>query len=253
MYDRIAHLYDLMHEESKDDLLFILKLADQHGMQVLELGCGTGRLLLPLARTGHRVTGLDLSRTMLRIAEAKIASEADFVQQRISIVEGDMASFNFGRQFDLIIIPLNTLMHLNRIQMQACFGCVAEHLQPAGRLLIDVENPVMMADIGDDNLLYLEQTLSDRNSDQMILQMASSWVDTDLQIRDTTWIFDASPAAGGQVERIIVQSKFHFYFAHQLDLFLQSKGLIIESTYGDYDKNPYSEESPRLLLVVKRE
>jgi SAM-dependent methyltransferase len=253
MYDRIAFLYDLLHEELKDDILFTMQLADLYGMQVLELGCGTGRLVLPLARTGHHIVGLDQSQAMIRIAEAKIAAERISVQQRAEIVEGDMSSFNLGRQFDLILIPHNTLMHLNPSQMQACFGCVLDHLRPAGRLLIDVDNPVEMADFGDDNLLYLEQILADRDTGKTILQMASSWVDTDLQIRHTTWIFDTSSASGGQVERIIVQSELHFQYAHQLDISLQTKGMKIESMYGDYDKNPYDEESPRLLLVAKRE
>ncbi len=253
MYDRIAHLYDLIHEELKEDILFTLHLADLYGLQVLELGCGTGRLLLPLARTGHHITGLDQTRSMIRIAKAKIASESASVQERAEIIEGDMSSFDLGRQFDLVLIPHNTLMHLSPNQMQACFGCVAAHLRPAGRLLIDVDNPVGMADFEDDNLLHLEQILFDQDSDKTILQMASSWVEADRQIRHTTWIFDTSLTSGGQVERIIVQSKLHYQYAHQLELSLQSKGLMIESIYGDYDKNPYDEESPRLLLVAKKE
>ncbi len=253
MYDRIAHFYDLLHEGLRDDILFTLQLADMYGMQVLELGCGTGRLLLPLARTGHLIMGLDRSQSMIRIAEAKIDAERSSVRERAKIVEGDMSSFNLGRQFDLILIPFNTLMHLSPNQMRACFGCVFDHLRPDGRLLIDVDNPVTMADSGDDNLLYLEQTLNDKDSDKTILQMVSSWVDIDRQIRHTTWILDTSPNSVGTLERIIVQSELHFQYAHQLDLSLQDKGLKIESVYGDYDKNPYNEESPRLLLVAKRD
>ena len=61
MYDQIAHYYDLTHADLTDDIDFILSLAQAVNGPILELGCGSGRLLLPLARAGFTVTGVDNS------------------------------------------------------------------------------------------------------------------------------------------------------------------------------------------------
>ena len=75
MYDQIARYYDLLHGDLTEDIEFVIRLAEKSGGPVLELGCGTGRLLLPLVRIGQKTTGLDNSEEMLAVAKAKVASE----------------------------------------------------------------------------------------------------------------------------------------------------------------------------------
>jgi len=250
MYDQIAHLYDLVHQELMDDVDFVVKLAAQSGEPVLELGCGTGRLLLPLARTGHVVTGLDNSAAMLGIAEQKITSESKAVKQRIELVDGDMTSFGLKERFRMIIVPHNTLMHLNRAQVDDCLRCIRRQLHENGRLFIDVENPLISADSTEDDLLMLERTMIDPISGATVLQMASSWVDTEIQLRQIVWIFDSTPQGGGSIQRLVVKEKFHYLFAHELEVALEAAGLKLDSTFGDYDGENYGEGSPRLLMVA---
>lgn len=250
MYDDIARYYDLIHKELKDDILFATKLASRFGDPILELGCGTGRLILPLARTGHEVTGLDNSAAMLEIARSHVQADREEVQQRIRLINEDMTLFQLKQRFGLIVIAHNTLMHLTQDQVKSCLNCVRNHLEPTGRLIIDVENPAITADPSDDELLILERLMVEPTSDNNILQMSSSWVDQQAQIRHVTWIFDSSPRNGGPTNRTVVETKLHYFSAHQYEVIIDSIGLVLKDLFGDYDSTPYSEESPRLLMVI---
>ena len=86
MYEDISKYYDLIHQELRDDIVFAIKLAASVGDPILELGCGTGRLILPLARVGHAITGLDNSAAMLEVARNRIEAEKAKVQQRIRLI-----------------------------------------------------------------------------------------------------------------------------------------------------------------------
>lgn len=250
MYEHISSYYDLIHQELRDDIEFAIKLATSVGDPILELGCGTGRLILPLARSGHEITGLDNSAAMLEVALNHIKEERTEVQQRIRLITGDMTSFQFEQRYGLTIIAHNTLMHLTRQQVESCLKCVRHHLKPTGRLMIDVENPVMMADPADDEFLILERTAVEPATGNNILQMSSSWVDQQAQTKYITWIFDSSPVEGGSISRTVVNTEFYFLFAHQLEMIFNSDGLVLKGIYGDYDGTSYGEESPRMLMVV---
>jgi SAM-dependent methyltransferase len=252
MYDQIVEYYDLIHEEFTADIAYIVRLAAQNKQQVLELGCGTGRLLLPLARTGHSVVGIDSSATMLAMARKKILEESKPVQDRIEILNMDMSELSLGRQFGLIIFPHNTLMHLNRRQLNKTLNKIKGHLLVGGCLFIDVDNPVEVADPEDDSLVLLERTLHDEVGRRTILQFSSSRVDNRQQVRQVTWIFDESPDEGGELKRTVVETALHYYLSHELILSLETSGLKVRSQLGDYDLRPYDEDSPRLLIEATK-
>src|SRR5918912_1113576 len=106
LYDD-PELYDLIVRPGPCEP-FYREIARRTGGPILELACGTGRLTLALARDGHEVVGLDASRAMLRAAHAK--AEAEDVE--ITLVQGDMRSFDLGRRFPLVIVCCNSLAHL---------------------------------------------------------------------------------------------------------------------------------------------
>jgi ubiquinone/menaquinone biosynthesis C-methylase UbiE len=250
MYEDISKYYDLIHQELRDDIVFAIKLAASVGDPILELGCGTGRLILPLARVGHAITGLDNSAAMLEVARNRIEAEKAKVQQRIRLITGDMTSFQLEERYGLIVIAYNTLMHLTRQQVESCLICARHHLKPTGRLMIDVENPVVTADPSDDEFLVLERTAVEPATGNNIVQMSSSWVDQQAQTRHITWIFDSSPREEGSIRRTVVNTDFHYLFAHQLEMIFDSSSLVLKDIFGDYDASPYSEDCPRMLMVI---
>ncbi len=137
-----AEVYDHHDGRKDDDLAFWLKLAEQTGGPVLELACGTGRVVIPLARAGHAVAGLDVSRSMLAVARRKLTREDAEVQARVRLVEGDMADFSVEGRFGLIFIAYRSFQHLvERAEQRKCLESCRRHLETEARLAINVFNP----------------------------------------------------------------------------------------------------------------
>src|SRR5713101_9078630 len=121
------------------DIAFYRSAAREFGDPVLELGCGTGRVTMALAEDGYRVTGLDLSERMLERAAQKRAALYTEERERVHLVQGDMARFDLGETFRLVIIPFRPFHHLLEVPEQMnCLECVKKHLAPGGRLILDV-------------------------------------------------------------------------------------------------------------------
>ena len=106
---------------------------------ILELACGTGRLLLALAERGHQVVGLDRCHGMLRLVQQRLAQAADAVRKRVSLVQGDMTAFELKARLGLAILADNSLRELySTADQEACMRCVYRHLLPGARLLLAV-------------------------------------------------------------------------------------------------------------------
>lgn len=134
-----AEFYDLV-QTWQDDLPYYLTWAERQGSPILELGAGTGRVLLPLARAGYRVTGLEASPDMLSILERKLSGEPADVRSRVTLLRGDMRDLCLNSRFCLILLPLHTLSHLLGYQDRLrVFRAAARHLVPGGVLVADVE------------------------------------------------------------------------------------------------------------------
>jgi ubiquinone/menaquinone biosynthesis C-methylase UbiE len=110
-YDVFARFYDLDTEGYEEDLAFWLSLARRTGGPILELACGTGRVMLPLAEQGFAVVGVDISPAMLAIAREKLSAAG--VLDRTELVEGDVLTMELHRQFPLAFVALNSFGHFN--------------------------------------------------------------------------------------------------------------------------------------------
>lgn len=258
MYDTIAHYYDLTHADLTEDIDYILTLVAETAVStgcaqassVLELGCGSGRLLLPLARAGHHVTGIDNSSVMLSKAKERLAKEPAAIPQRVSLHEADMTQFTTETTFDWVIIPYNTFMHLSPNQMSAALQKIRQSLGENGRLLIDLINPVAVANTPNDRFLTLENIFTDPQNGHTVVQQSSSVLDEPNQTLHITWLYDATPPGGGAMQRTVAQAHYHYLYPHQLELLLQEAGLRVHAISGDYDDSPFTEESNRLIVLA---
>src|SRR5438552_13382517 len=121
LYDSfIADYYDESPVVSKrrEDVAFYRHAARDFGDPILELGCGTGRITMTLAEDGKRITGLDLSERMLERAVTKRAALRVEARERVHLVQGDMARFDLGETFRLVIIPFRPFQHLLEVRQQ---------------------------------------------------------------------------------------------------------------------------------------
>ncbi len=133
-----ARLYRLLHQGNDGDESFYLNACRGAG-SVLELGCGFGRLLAPLAQAGIEVAGIDRDAALLELAAASISELPSQIAARVELIEGDMAGFRLERKYDRILIPFNSLYCLSSdAEVLACFESARLHLSPGGRILFDV-------------------------------------------------------------------------------------------------------------------
>jgi len=126
------------------DVDFYRRLATEHGSPILEVGCGTGRVSIPLAEAGFEVVGVDRSASMLRIAEEHRTALAPEVAARLAFVEGDMTTLDLDRQFALIVAPSRVFQFAVTSDAQrATLRALKAHLQPGGRLVLDLFDPAL--------------------------------------------------------------------------------------------------------------
>lgn len=251
MYDAVAKYFDLIHQDLTEDIEFLAKLSAATDGPILELGCGTGRILGPLARKGHEVTGIDSNAAMLNLAHQKVIGMTKSIREKVTLIKADMAHFDLDQQFKMAIFGYNTFMHLSSSAVDTSLTCVRRHLAPGAWLIIDVDNPYEMADQSEDHLLLFEDPLALPESDQILVRTSSSWLEPEKQLRHLTWLFDRSPRDGGVLHRDVVEQVFHYYYPHQIEIALKRADFELSNTYGDYDCSPFNISTPRMLVLAK--
>ena len=140
-----AKYYDGAYAAMKDlaDTSFYCELVRQSGGPVLEIGGGTGRILLPIAREGIEIHGVDNSAPMLATLKESLTREKSEVRDRVSLHSGDMRDFRLGRQFPLVTIPFRPMQHRYTVPDQVrALKSAATHLQNDGILAFDVFYPI---------------------------------------------------------------------------------------------------------------
>lgn len=134
--------YDKTYARRSDDVAFYVALTKSTRGAVLEYGCGSGRVTLPIARGGKTITGVDLSAPMLGQLKAALASEDPAVRKRVTTRRGDMRSVALRSRFSLVICPFNAFLHLyTRQDVERFLARVRAHLAPGGRFVFDVSVP----------------------------------------------------------------------------------------------------------------
>ena len=135
-----ARYYDL-NPNALNDVPFYIDRLPNPDARVLELGCGTGRVSLPLAHKCGFLHGLDLSEAMLELCQEKIA-QAGLSADRIVVEYADITDFDLGSQFDLIIAPFRVIQNLETDdQLEGLFRCIRKHLTPQSRCILNVFHP----------------------------------------------------------------------------------------------------------------
>jgi SAM-dependent methyltransferase len=248
-FDSIAPFYDLFYEGRNDDLQMYRDFALGANDPILELGCGTGRVLVPLAREGHQITGLELSAIMLAEAQAKI--DAEHVSDRATLVQGDMREFDIPARFGLALIPINTFMHCYDTQQQlSCLRCTRRHLQSGGQLVVDVYHPDPQGLLEADGRLVSEGITRNPKTGHTIQRLYTRRLDVATQTQHITFILDEIDSTG-TVRRTMFPFRMRFVFRYEMELLLQTAGYNLEAVYGSYDLEPFDNGSERMIFVAR--
>jgi len=135
--------YTRVYKSRRHDVEYYVELARATGGPVLEYGVGNGRVALAIARAGVDVHGIDLSRPMLDDLARRLEKEPAATRQRLSITQGDMRTARLRREFALVIVPFNGIMHLyESTDVEALFARAFRHLEKDGVFVFDFSLPV---------------------------------------------------------------------------------------------------------------
>jgi SAM-dependent methyltransferase len=248
--DRVARFFDADYGDYNDDLPLVEAYAQRTGGPLLELGCGTGRLLVPLARAGYDVTGVDLSQEMLRAARARV--DAAGLAQRVTLVHGDYSDARLAGPYRLALVMMNTFLHLTTLSEQLrALRHWREHLTPGGLLLIDVFNPDMAHLAGLDGRIEWDKTWTDPNTGATVMKYLVRTVDSAEQVIHVNLIYDEI-APDGQVRRTAAPFDLRYMWRFEAELLLDKSGFALEAVYGDHEMGQFSGDSDTMILVARR-
>ena len=279
-----AALYDYEYRRRRADVTFYRELARQRGADhLLELGAGTGRVTVPLARDGRHVVALDQSASMLAGLRARIGHLPPPVAARITPAQGDLRSFTIPaepsararsrsarsarrpRQFPLVIAAFNVLEHLyTRGEVTACLERVAAHLAPGGAFAFDVQLPDLAWLLRDPTRRWAKTRFTDPTTGRAMFYSTNHDYDPISQIALIRLYYDpadgkpsprkppadssAAPAPGSRVVKLS-QRKF---FPAELEALVAGAGFRVTSRFGDFSFRPLDGSAESQVLVCER-
>lgn len=249
-YRKYAHLYDLQYRELPD-VDFWLELAKRFGGPVLELACGTGRLTLPLARAGLRITGLDASDEMLEVFKRKLQKEKPEVRERITLKKGDMREFSFRQKFALIFIPFSSFLHLEAVEdEERCLRSARANLRPRGALVIDVFKPNFRK--WPEHTLHIDFACADPETGVKITRLSSRTYDHERQLIHMKYYLDIVSREGKAKRHETGFTLRYIKDVSEMKALLERCGFGLEKIYGSYGFGPLTPLSKRMIFVVRK-
>lgn len=235
-------LYHAHHSQRGEDLAYWRVLAMEYGDPILELGSGTGRILLPIAKDGHEIVGLDNDPVMIEYLRNNINP---MVANRVEVVLGDFRDFDFGTQFNLIILPCNTLSTYSFEDRSKVFRSVKKHLTYNGLFSFSIPNPLLLSELPDYGPMEIEDTFTHPALLTPVTVM-SSWRKTD---NDITFEWDYSyKLPNGKITHH-PHSTTHLLDPPKLYIAeLRGAGLEPVAAFGDFSGSMSTRDSAYLVV-----
>ncbi len=251
----IAETYDFVvpYRERRDVDFFVDMAQEAHGA-VLELGCGTGRILIPTAKSDVDITGLDLSSEMLTVCRNSLDKASSVIRRRVNLIEADMRDFSIDQKFSLITIPFRAFHHLIEAKDQiACLSCVYKHLQNGGRLILDLFNPSLPYIYDKRFRKVKEEEAPFMLPDGREVRRLSRLISSDLvnQVIDIEFIYEWKNEKG-KLKHRTHPFKMRYLFRYEVEHLLARTGFSLETVYADYKKSPFGSEYPGELIVIAK-
>lgn len=240
-----ARLYDLMFPGGGPAVDFFRAEANRQGGSVLELGCGTGHKLIPIASDGHPCVGLDSSSDMLAEAQRKAKLRGVAVEW----MQGDMRAFDLGGTFDFVFITANSLLHLHEAEdLVSCFRSVRRHLAPGARFLFDVFNPSVRLLAEADGVRRTRESLSFTDPDRGDVSVDVAEIyDAPAQVTRGTWYLSTE----SEPDFVVAPLEIRSIFPQELPLLVSLGGLRLVERFGAWSGQPFAADSPFQLCICE--
>jgi SAM-dependent methyltransferase len=253
-YEIIAALYaaEFPPAAADDpDAAFLLAFAARTGGPILDLGCGAGRFLVPLADAGYAVTGVDTSVAMLDEARASVADAG--CGAKVALWQDDFRSLAAlgDTRYALAFCAQNTFLHMpDSASQQAALRAVAAHLRPGGLLVLDLIHPnpeLLGAYYG----AITHETAFESAAGERVDRFVSAFYRAATQTVEATWFYDLT-APDRTLSRIVVPFSMRLIGRYEIELLLCGAGFAIEAIYADADLTPLDDGADRMIVVAVR-
>jgi len=244
-YRLASKFYDLFG--SKNDLEFYTKLALQSGTKALELGVGTARVAISLAKAGITVVGIDNSVHMLRVAKEKLAKEPEFVRRRVTLEKCDMRNFKLKQTFPLIYIPASAFDHNLTVEdRKRTLNCIHKHLTKNGIFAFDLEQAA--SDKPKESWWIDRKETADG---KMVVRSIFTRRSTSKSTLNLDLFFDVYKNSK-LLERYHEYGEVAMISKKEMSALLEETSFKVVGIYGDFDKSRYQKTSPKIILVTKK-
>ena len=240
-------VYDLVLKDIPYGLDFYVALARAANGPVLDIACGTGRILLPCLQTGVDIEGLDLYEPMLRTLRAKAAA----LGLSPGLHQADMSDFSLPRRYALIMIPFNAFIH--NMTQEAQIGCLQlcrEHLLPGGSLTFDTFFPALEFVSTPPGTRVLEGEMPHPQTGLPMRMYDTRTVDRVAQVFHSLNEIELL-AADGSVQTVHrSEDRSRYFYKHEMELLLRVAGFARWEIYGDFDRRPLTRETEAMIVTA---
>ncbi|MDP6778256.1 MAG: class I SAM-dependent methyltransferase [Candidatus Latescibacteria bacterium] len=248
VYDCIPGYFD------REDQAFYLKFARESTGPILELGCGTGRILIPLVRAGCEVVGLDHSEYMLKRCRDKLRAEDPEVQRRAKLVQDSMVAFDLDSRFGLVTTPFRSFQHIVSTEEQlSCLRSANRHLLEGGRLILDLFN-VNPARLHDPK--YAQEAEDFRDAplpDGSTLRRThrTTGFHRAEQYNEIEMTYTVT-SPGGKTRRFSQTFPMRYFYRFEMEHLLARCGFGVLDIFGNFDESPYTDDSQQMVFVAEK-
>ncbi len=237
-------VYDLVLEHFRDDLPFWLEEARAARGPVLELACGTGRVLLHLLENGIDADGADLHAAMLE----RLRSKAE--QRRLSprVVEADMRAFQLPRRYARVFIPFNAFAHCDTVEEQlACLRCCRDHLEPGGALVVHMSYPTLAYWSEGEGQRMLEAEVRDPATGRLVRMWDTRTKDRIGQRQHSLTEVEELDESGGVARTHCFETSQRWVYLFELELLLRGAGFARWEVVGGFERAPFTREEQQMM------
>ena len=253
----VAEFYDVEYAQytaNSHDVDFFVNYAQKTNGKTLELGCGTGRVLIPTAQAGCEITGLDLSPYMLAKCREKLAGQTKEVQSLIKLIQGDMTNFSTSEQYALVTIPFRAFQHLIQVEEQkSCLHCAHRHLADGGLFILDVFKPSLPRLTDTRYLMEMEVNPPMPLPDGRVVKRTNRTAafHNVEQYNDVEMIYYVK-YPDGREERLVHAFPWRYFYRYEVENLLSLCGFKVVKLFGNFDKSDFNDDSPEMVFIAEK-
>lgn len=243
-YGPASKYYDLF--ASKDDIDFYKELALKHGKKALELGVGTGRVAVELAKANITVWGIDSSKHMLNVAKQKLEKESASVRKHVTLKLGDMRNFKLKEHFPLVYIPSATFEHcITKEDQMKCLSSIFNVLEEDGKLAFDISQLSEKTE----SSWWIDRKEVDARKE--VVRTIFSRCNPQTNIVSVNLFFEVFQN-GKLKERYHEYGETKIFSNEEVEKILRDIGFKMDDVYSSFDKSPYDVKSQKVIFVATK-